>query len=152
MVLWRKTKEAPMQPVRPLFLIAPLAAAALAACLPTDGPTRAAATPTGAEDFASYCVTCHGAGGAGNGEQAASLPTRPANLTTLSARNGGTFPMTRVMASIWGYTERDGEVMPQFAPLLDSENLVLFDSGDGIDTPTPLRLVQLGQYVETLQK
>lgn len=45
-----------------------------------------------------------------------------------------------------------GEVMPQFSPLLDNQNLVLFDSGDGIDTPTPLRLVQLGQYVQTLQR
>lgn len=142
-----------MQSVRPLFLMLPLAAAAaLAACLPAGTPTRSSATPTGAEDFATYCVTCHGPGGLGNGEQAASLPKRPANLTTLSARNGGTFPMTRVMAKIWGYTGRDGEVMPQFAPLLETQNLVLFDSGDGIDTPTPLRLVQLGQYVETLQK
>jgi hypothetical protein len=28
---------------------------------------------------------------------------------------------------------------------------VLFDSGDGIATPTPIRLVQLGQYVQSLQ-
>jgi hypothetical protein len=28
---------------------------------------------------------------------------------------------------------------------------VLFDSGDGIATPTPVRLVQLGQYVQSLQ-
>jgi len=141
-----------MQPVRPLTLILPLAIAGLAAaCLPIGG-SRKEAVPTGAEDFATYCVTCHGVGGTGNGEQAASLPKRPANLTQLSAKNGGVFPMTRVMAKIWGYTERDGQVMPQFAPLLDSENLVLFDGGDGIDTPTPLRLVQLGQYVQTLQK
>jgi mono/diheme cytochrome c family protein len=150
----KKQKEAPMQSVRPLLLILPLAAAgALAACLPAAERAPAqGAIPTGAEDFATYCVTCHGSGGRGDGPQAASLPRRPADLTTLSARNGGSFPMTRVMAKIWGYTERDGEVMPQFAPLLDSENLVLFDSGDGIDTPTPRRLVQLGQYVETLQR
>jgi hypothetical protein len=29
---------------------------------------------------------------------------------------------------------------------------VLFDGGDGILTPTPLRLVQLGQYVQSLQR
>jgi mono/diheme cytochrome c family protein len=140
-----------MQPVRPLLLILPLTLAAIASCMPTD-IARSSRTPSGAEDFATYCAGCHGSTGEGNGPQAAALPTRPANLTTLSARNGGTFPMTRVMAKIWGYTERDGQVMPQFAPLLDSENLVLFDSGDGIDTPTPLRLVQLAQYVQTLQR
>jgi mono/diheme cytochrome c family protein len=152
-VIWcGKNPEAPMQPVRPLFLVPPAAAVALlAACLPTAGPGPAP-TPTGAEDFAAYCVTCHGAEGRGDGPQAAALPVRPADLTTLSARNGGAFPMTRVMAKIWGYTGRDGEVMPQFAPLLDSENLVLFDGGDGILTPTPLRLVQLGQHVQSLQR
>jgi mono/diheme cytochrome c family protein len=142
-----------MQRLRPIAVLLPLVAAGtLAACLPTESPTRRAATPTGAEDFATYCVDCHGAAGLGDGPQAASLPRRPANLTTLAAMNGGSFPMTRVMAKIWGYTGRDGEVMPQFAPLLDSENLVLFDSGDGISTPTPLRLVQLGQYVESIQR
>jgi len=141
-----------MHPVRPAFVALPFAAAALlAACLPAAGP-GAAPTPTGAEDFATYCVTCHGPGGRGDGPQAEELSVRPADLTTLSARNGGTFPMTRVMAKIWGYTGRDGEVMPQFAPLLDSGNLVLFDGGDGILTPTPLRLVQLGQYVQSLQR
>ena len=29
--------------------------------------------------------------------------------------------------------------------------MVLFDSGDGIATPTPLRLVQLGEYVRDMQ-
>ncbi len=139
-------------PVRPAFLILPLClVAALAACLPTGG-MRPEPTPTGAEDFASFCAACHGPQGLGNGPQAASLPRRPANLTTLSARNGGSFPMTRVMGKIWGYAQHDGQVMPQFAPLLDNQNMVLFDSGDGISTPTPLRLVQLGQYVETLQR
>ena len=41
----------------------------------------------------------------------------------------------------------DGTVMPQFAPLLDHDQIVLFDSGDGIATPTPLRLVQLAEYL-----
>lgn len=140
-----------MQPVNPLAAILPLGLVlALAACLPGGKTDTAETIPTGAEDFASYCATCHGAGGTGDGETAASLATKPANLTTISARNGGTFPMTRVMAHIWGYAQEDGRVMPRFAPLLDG-NLVLFDSGDGIATPTPIRLVQLGQYVQSLQ-
>ena len=78
------------------------------------------------------------------------MPKKPANLTVLAKNNGGTFPMTRVMAHIWGYAQENGRVMPKFAPLLDG-NMVLFDSGDGIQTPTPVRLVQLGQYVKSLQ-
>jgi mono/diheme cytochrome c family protein len=132
------------------MLIVPLALIGLlAACLPA-GQSAAEAIPTGAEDFESYCMRCHGPTGVGNGPDAAELPTPPANLTTIASRNGGTFPMTRVMAHIWGYAQEDGRVMPKFAPLLDG-NIVLFDSGDGIATPTPIRLVQLGQYVKGLQ-
>ena len=118
----------------------------LAACL----PEREA--PTGAEDFAAYCSTCHGAAGRGDGPAAAGLPQKPANLAQLSARNGGKFPATRVMGKIWGYTGGTGDhaVMPEFAALLDSD-LVPYDGGDGIATPTPVRLVQISEYLETLQ-
>lgn len=126
-----------------LFLALPLM---LGACMPQDGP------PTGAEDFATYCAACHGADGRGTGEIAADLTRRPADLTTIARRNGGTFPMTRVMARIWG-TRSPGDshaVMPQFAPLLDSE-LVPYDGGDGIETPTPIRLIRIAEYLRTLQ-
>ncbi len=125
-----------------------LAALGLSACVDQPDPV-----PTGAEDFASFCASCHGATGVGDGEIASALGKRPADLTGLSARNGGTFPSTRVMAQIWGYTGgKDGErVMPEFAALLDGE-LVPHDGGDGIMTPTPIRLVQLAEYVKGLQK
>jgi len=109
------------------LLILPL----LGACVP-DEP------PTGAEDFAAFCSSCHGAGGKGDGPMAGTLEHRPANLTRLARR-----------AKIWGYTGGKGgaAVMPNFGPLLDSA-LVPYDAGDGIESPTPLRLVQLAEYVE----
>jgi mono/diheme cytochrome c family protein len=116
----------------------------LAACMQED-------QPTGAEDFATYCAACHGSSGKGDGPEAAGLDKRPADLTRLSARNGGDFPGTEVMAKIWGYTGRDsGSAMPQFGPLLQGD-LVPYDGGDGIATPTPVRLVQLAEYVRMLQ-
>lgn len=122
--------------------------AVLAACVM---PKREADVPTGAADFAANCAACHGVTGRGDGEAAVGLAKRPADLTVLSARNGGVFPGTQVMAQIWGYTGRDeGRVMPEFKALLDSET-VLFDGGDGIATPTPIRLVQLAEYVRGLQ-
>jgi hypothetical protein len=75
------------------LLILPL----LAACTPQE-------EPTGAEDFAAFCSGCHGATGVGDGPMASGLEARPADLTGLSARNGGEFPKLRVMAKIWGYT------------------------------------------------
>lgn len=107
--------------------------------------------PSGAEDFVAFCAACHGLTGVGDGEVASTLPKKPANLTRISARNGGAFPMAKVMTKIWGYARKDGVVMPSFAPLLDGA-IVPFDSGDGIATPTPLRLVQLAGYLREIQK
>lgn len=108
--------------------------------------------PSGAQDFADYCSACHGPGGKGDGELASGLAKRPADLTGLAARNGGAFPTTRVMAKIWGYTGGKGgeSPMPNFGPLLDSD-LVPYDGGDGIMTPTPLRLVQIAEHLKTIQ-
>jgi mono/diheme cytochrome c family protein len=125
-------------------------ALALSACVETKE------APSGAEDFATFCSACHGAAGKGDGDAAATLDRKPADLTGLSARNGGVFPGTRVMAKIWGYTgvkpghAADSSPMPQFGPLLQGD-LVPYDGGDGIATPTPVRLVAIAEYLKTLQ-
>jgi mono/diheme cytochrome c family protein len=122
----------------------------LAACVERDAPT-------GAEDFATFCAACHGASGRGDGAAAAGLDRKPADLTGLSARNGGVFPGTAVMAKIWGYTgvspggREGGSPMPEFGPLLQGD-LVPYDGGDGIATPTPVRLVGIAEYLKTLQE
>jgi mono/diheme cytochrome c family protein len=129
-----------------LILITGLATATLLACTPPSPPQ------TGASDFADLCAPCHGTGGEGNGPMAADLTKKPADLTGLSARNGGTFPMVRVMNKIWGYS-RGADVpsmMPKFAPLLESDT-VLVDMGDGVQTPTPQRLIDLADYLATIQ-
>ncbi len=120
---------------------------ALAGCVESGGSSS-----SGAEDFATFCAGCHGGGGKGDGPAAEGLDRKPADLTALAAGNGGVFPGTRVMAKIWGYTGRpDGSPMPAFAPLLDGD-LVPYDGGDGIATPTPERLVALAEYVRSLQE
>lgn len=134
--------------VRGAAAVAVAGLAVLAACLPPAPPE----VPSGAADFATFCAGCHGAGGRGDGPQAAGLPRRPADLTRIAARNGGSFPGTRVMAKIWGYTGgRDGAaVMPAFGPLLGGQ-LVPYDGGDGIATPTPIRLVQIAEHLRAIQ-
>jgi mono/diheme cytochrome c family protein len=129
--------------MRWITLLTPLA---LVACVERE------ARPTGAEDFATYCSACHGMSGKGDGDAATTLDRKPADLTRLTAGNGGAFPGTEVMAKIWGYTGgRDGaSPMPAFGPLLEGE-LMPYDGGDGIATPTPLRLVQLAEHVRALQ-
>lgn len=122
----------------------------LSACVPKAQEKQ---PPTGAEDFAAYCSACHGAGAKGDGPMAASLDKRPADLTRISARNGGVFPGTKVMAKIWSYSGGPGAEtpMPSFAPLLDGQ-LVGYDGGDGIASPTPVRLVQVAEYLKSIQE
>lgn len=128
--------------MRILWLALPMT---LMACVEPD-------EPTGQGDFATFCAACHGMSGQGDGEAAAGLDRKPADLTGLSARNNGAFPGTKVMAKIWGYTGGQGDTtpMPEFGPLLQGD-LVPYDGGDGIATPTPVRLVQIAEYLKTLQ-
>ncbi|AHM04649.1 Cytochrome c family protein [Roseibacterium elongatum DSM 19469] len=119
-------------------------ALALAGCMEAEEP------PTGAEDFVALCATCHGGAGAGDGPAAIGVTPRPADLTLLAARNGGTFPMLEVMARIDGYTSDTG-TMPEFGLLFEGE-LVPFETEPGVMTPTPPRLIALAEYIGTLQR
>ncbi len=56
----------------------------------------------GPEMFRAYCAVCHGADGRGGGPAADSLTKRPADLTQLSRKAGGKFPIHRVMNVIQG--------------------------------------------------
>jgi len=109
---------------------------------------------TGRAIYRDFCVSCHGESGKGDGPAVAGLDAPPPDLTTLSARNNGMFPRNYVISTIDGYTRRasGGElVMPEFGTFLQAGQLVLLDTGDGIRTPTPERLVALAAYIETLQ-
>lgn len=56
----------------------------------------------GGIEFEHACSVCHGFQGRGNGVMADSLKDKPSNLTTLSKRNNGHFPFTKVYQVIEG--------------------------------------------------
>lgn len=60
---------------------------------------------TGDAMFKQYCVSCHGATGKGDGPYASNLTKPPADLTKISARNGGTFPEVKIRRYIEGADE-----------------------------------------------
>jgi mono/diheme cytochrome c family protein len=64
---------------------------------PQEG-SRATRGPAeeGASMYRGYCAPCHGMKGVGDGPVAASLKTRPTDLTRLTAANRGQFPAERV--------------------------------------------------------
>jgi len=55
--------------------------------------------------FQSYCSPCHGKSGRGDGPAAAAMKKTPADLTKISARNGGTFPDVKIKRYIEGLDE-----------------------------------------------
>ena len=58
--------------------------------------------PDARELFQTYCSSCHGASGAGNGPVAAFMRQRPADLTGIAIANGGVFPTERIRRIIDG--------------------------------------------------
>lgn len=121
-----------------------LAVGALAACT-TPEP------PTGAKLFADNCTACHGADGTGSGWVSAGLQRKPANLTALSARNNGVFPMERVLSTIDGFHRNPSfeTAMPEFGSFFNGpmDQIDL----DGVMTPVPSPLLAVAEYLQTIQ-
>jgi mono/diheme cytochrome c family protein len=66
-----------------------------------DKPNLSAAA-SGGQSFRTYCASCHGEGAKGDGPLAQVLKVAPADLTTISQRNGGKFPFDDVRKMIDG--------------------------------------------------
>lgn len=128
--------------------------AALMVALAAAGCTQTKTTPeAGRALYDNYCVTCHGPAGKGDGPLAADWPVRPADLTQISANNGGVFPLTRVMSQIDGYTRSGskGSAMPEMGQVFQDSPKVMVDLDDGTVSPVPSALLDLARYIETLQ-
>jgi len=121
-----------------------LAALNLAACVeePVDGRTA----------FKNNCASCHGSDGTGNGPVARGLAVAPPDLTLLAARNGGVFPMTRVMSTIDGLDRgaHFSAAMPEFGAGNLGETVIV--ENEGLGTPVPMTLLALAEYLESIQQ
>jgi mono/diheme cytochrome c family protein len=106
----------------------------------------------GAALYASFCATCHGPTGEGDGPTAEIMTLQPANLTRLAAGNGGVFPHERVVRQIDG---RDlnlahGGPMPLYGPFFEGDDTALKTAaGQPILTSGPI--AALVAWLETVQ-
>ena len=107
--------------------------------------------PTAAQFYADNCAVCHGATGRGDGPASAGADPAVPDLTRISARNNGVFPKVAVMSQIDGYSRSGHGMMPEFGDILLGETM-LVDTGGAKLTPTPIRLVELTAYLESLQR
>jgi mono/diheme cytochrome c family protein len=114
----------------------------------TATPVVALESLTGRDSFDRYCAACHGADGRGTGPVSATLKTRPADLTTLAQRNGGSFPRQRIAS----FVEGTGRPLPAHGtsdmPVWGST----FRGLESSDARVNVRLANLVAYVESLQR
>jgi mono/diheme cytochrome c family protein len=111
-----------------------------------DLPRVSLAPLTGRDSFDRYCASCHGTAGRGDGPVAASLTTRPADLTALARRNGNQFPRAQVLAYVDGTGRPLAAHGPTEMPLWGG----IFRWLD-TDARTKIRINNLVAYVESLQ-
>ena len=101
----------------------------------------------GRDLFGAYCAACHGADAHGGGPAAASLKTKPPDLTRIAERRGGAFPLEgveRIIAGEQASAETHGQrEMPIWGPILSQ---VQRDMNLG-----KVRIRNLAKYLESLQ-
>lgn len=126
---------------------------ALAFALPLASHGRADESGAGGQLYMQSCAGCHGESGAGGGEVAKVLNIAPPDLTGLSARNDGVFPMLQVIHIIDGRTgvRAHGGPMPIFGAMYTAS------SGSGADDYSAIievrgRILSLAMYLESIQK
>jgi mono/diheme cytochrome c family protein len=111
---------------------------------------RVSAPPTsassGKEMYESYCASCHGPAGEGNGPAAPALRVQPTDLAALAKHNGGKFPADHVatVLSGGGVTAHGSADMPVWGPVFRKLSL-------GSQAEVQLRIANLTKYLESLQ-
>jgi mono/diheme cytochrome c family protein len=103
--------------------------------------------------FEKFCKICHGPRALGNGPKAPSLLPKPANLTTLRQRNGGTFPFWQAYRMIDGRVDvpghgtRDMPVFGVWFRIPDDEVSIETEWADQVRG----RIWQLLSYLKSIQ-
>jgi mono/diheme cytochrome c family protein len=97
--------------------------------------------------YKAYCAVCHGSSGKGDGPMMMFLKTAPSDLTRISAKNGGMFPLAKVRRIISGEESLPGghgtRQMPVWGPIFSQ---VAWDQDLG-----RVRVDNLARYIESLQ-
>lgn len=104
--------------------------------------------------YHTHCATCHGLEGRGDGPMAGVLLIKPVNLTELSAANGGSFPLERIVKRIDG---RDplvshGSPMPVYGDFFEGVFDVPIKTPAGQPVLTSGPVVDLVTYLREIQK
>jgi mono/diheme cytochrome c family protein len=100
--------------------------------------------------FRTYCASCHGLSGKGDGPVAGSLNKPPADLTRIAARRGGHFPQGEIAKFIDGrfaVTAHGTREMPVWGDLLAAD----VPDPDLSDQIVRGKIVTLVEYLKSIQ-
>jgi mono/diheme cytochrome c family protein len=104
-------------------------------------------SPASGEDmYRSYCASCHGKDGKGNGPAAPALKTAPTDLTQLAKQNKGVFPAAHVSTILQGgaVAAHGSAEMPVWGPIFRSVSA-------GSQAQVLQRSANLTKYIESMQ-
>ena len=123
--------------------------AGLFACCLAGEPELSAAAREGERLYEYHCRACHGDTGRGDGLTAETLSVKPTNLTKLTKKNGGKFPLERVTRSIDGRkrTPAHGNPMPIWGLEFQDPTSDIYQEGE-----VSLRIERLIEYLRTIQE
>jgi len=110
-------------------------------------PARYTSPASGSEMYQSYCASCHGPKGLGDGPVAPYLKSAIPDLTTLSKQNQGTFPTLRVSQVIRGEVSVKTHGIPEMAVW----GPVFLSLNNSQEPVVRMRVSNLAKHLETLQ-
>jgi mono/diheme cytochrome c family protein len=126
------------------------AALAWPATVPGPGQQRPAREDysSGAYLYRTFCATCHGETGKGDGPVADIADRRPSDLTVLTRNNGGTYPRDRVISVLENVAPLPGHE----PPAMPNWRNVLKTTEGSDERVIRKRLEALADHVGTLQQ
>jgi mono/diheme cytochrome c family protein len=132
-----------------VFVVAPLAFIAAAQVTGPKTPSLIIPSMYGQDLFNFYCASCHGRDGKGRGPVVPALTMSPPDLTSLTARHGGTFPRAFVESFVTGnraplVPAHGSKEMPVWGPI--------FLALDPNATANKVRIENIVGYIESIQK
>lgn len=109
----------------------------------------------GADEYRISCQVCHGVEGRGDGPMAKVLKVKPSDLTQISKKNGGTFPLLQIMHIVDGRplisAHGDGRTMPIWGARYKAEQGGKYGPYGG-EMAVRARVLELVFYIQSIQQ
>lgn len=130
-----------------IFILAGFAAAQQSNVTIKNVPAAQTSPASGKQMYESYCASCHGINGKGNGPAAPALNVHPTDLTSLAKANNGKFPGDHVASVLSGagVAAHGSQDMPVWGPVF--RKLSRSDQAQ-----VQQRIANTTKYVESLQE